>query len=170
MVRRLIALLVLLAVASVAGAPGAEAAQRKRAKLSAMQVCEQVAAQRPGPYAAPGWTVQCTTSMPSFSGVSGVNAVTYPGQKLILLQPSTSASTLKRRLAHELGHAWTVDRMSAAGRSLFTAKTGYTWGNPNYFRDANEVFAANYTRCAGYRENSRYPRVLCSVIRTVMAS
>ena len=34
----------------------------------------------------------------------------------------------------------------------------------------NEVFAANYTRCAGYRENSRYPRVLCSVIRTVMAS
>ncbi|GAA1950971.1 hypothetical protein GCM10009798_07870 [Nocardioides panacihumi] len=116
-------------------------------------------------YPARGWHVRCVSSI-HVSGLSNVIGLTLSRSHLILVDAHRGDPLTT--LAHELAHAFSLDRMSPGLRSRFTRRmgsrsfsTGTSWATT-----PAEIWAFNQARCAGYTTAARTRAVSCRVIRT----
>lgn len=135
------------ALSSVALAPPAQAAVS----------CSTALARHPS-YLPDGWRLVCTNSLPS-----GYLGVTYVGTRTIKIR--SSQSNPLATLAHESAHAYSYTDMSAALRTQFARRQGYsTFLSGSYYNRPAEVWAYNQARCHGYAQQVRFRYVACSVI------
>lgn len=120
--------------------------------------CAQAVARRPV-YAAPGWTITCTTNLPH--GWLGATSVSTRTIKIRTNQTNPLVT-----LGHELAHAYSYSEMTAALRTQFARRLGYaTFLSGSYYNRPAEVWANNQARCHGIAIPTSYKRVSCVLIR-----
>lgn len=116
-------------------------------------------------YAAPDWSVRCVRRIdePGFAGAAGL---TLAGSRQILVVSTTPHPLLI--VAHELGHAFSWDRMSARQREHFARLVGEPtfYGGAVWSTMPAEIWANSQARCAGYANTAWTRRVSCRTIRS----
>lgn len=131
--------------------------------------CAAVSKTRPV-YSAPGWTVKCVLQISGWP--SNVIGLTIPSSRTILLR--VNQVNVTNTLAHELAHAYSVDRLTNAQRAYFSrrlSEPGFFFGS-SYFSSPAESWANNQARCAGYYQGVpgvKYRYVSCQVLRDTIA-
>lgn len=129
--------------------------------------CAKVAKSRPV-YQAPGWTVKCVWSIPGWP--SNVIGLTVSARREILLKIGQRNPT--STLAHELSHAYSLDRLNGDQRAYFARRLGSSsFFSGSYFSTPAEAWANNQARCAGYYEGVpgvSYRYVSCQTLRDAM--
>lgn len=100
------------------------------------------------------------------SGFSNVIGLTLPQSHLILVDAHRGDPMTT--LAHELAHAFSLDRMSSGLRARFTRTVGYRSFSTgtSWATTPAEIWAYNQARCAGYTTAARTRAVSCRVIRS----
>jgi hypothetical protein len=100
------------------------------------------------------------------AGFSNVLGLTLSERHLILVDARRGDP--ETTLAHELGHAFSLDRMSPALRARFTRAVGYSTFSTgtSWATTPAEIWAYNQARCAGYTTAARTRAVECRVIRS----
>jgi hypothetical protein len=116
-------------------------------------------------YAASQWTIRCVRRIHE-SGFTSAIGLTVTARREILLVGSAGDPRLV--LAHELGHAFSWDRMSMRARERFARRVGRSsfYGGSAWATMPAEIWANNQARCAGYPNLTRTSRVPCRVIRS----
>jgi len=116
-------------------------------------------------YRAPRWRVRCVSSIhvPGFGNVIGLTL----SQSHLILVDARRGDPMTT-LAHELSHAFSLDRMSPGLRSRFTRTVGYRSFSTgtSWATTPAEIWAYNQARCAGYTTAARARTVSCGVIRS----
>ena len=115
-------------------------------------------------YAAGRWTIRCVPRIvePGFAGAAGLTLAARREIQLV-----SGAMDPRLVLAHELGHAFSWDVMSARTRDRFARRVGRSqfYGGSTWATMPAEIWANNQARCAGYPNLVHTARLPCRVIR-----
>ncbi|MGE0168965.1 hypothetical protein [Nocardioides sp.] len=117
-------------------------------------------------YRAEAWSIRCVSVIRGKGLPRGVLGLAIPMTQTILLRRGQAHPLWT--LAHELSHAYSVDRLSVDARASFARRVGRTEffaRSGTWASNPAEIWANNQARCAGYPNTSPTRRVPCRVIR-----
>jgi hypothetical protein len=102
---------------------------------------------------------------------SNVIGLTIPSSRTILLR--VNQVNVTNTLAHELAHAYSLDRLTSTQRAYFARRLSEpSFFGGSYWATPAEAWANNQARCAGYYQGApgvQYRYVSCQVLRDTIA-
>jgi len=112
-----------------------------------------------------GWRIRCVSTIDGGDTLG----LTTTANKTILIARNQSPTEMKDTIAHEWAHAeqvstWTIDTENYWKRIAgYSPRTKFSTGGG--YVSPSELWAANRSRCQGYKASYPYKKVNCNAVR-----